>query len=493
MRTCNCLRCPCGYCTRALASRTSRAGRGACGRRLYPSPARKVICSADSGPSRDIRRASALGNADTATTQARRQASRWNDAVRASQFWPQRRVCIQKRADHLRVLSCAAQTRYASPRLSQPLGKFCRVPCNGRAGREELSFSHFRLARSHAVENAEPDAATEGWPLLVFNHGAVSPPTQCTILNTELASHGFVVLSVGRPGESSGIAWPVGTVTPVSAQVLEGLVASTANKDNLRFIVSQDVAERRSALEAAIPYLEGTYVADATRRWRDDSIGAVDSMLNGDVPEFARPLAAKLDANRIGYFGFSLGGSVAHACCMADPRAKAGINIDGFNWLFDSLDQPVPTPFLNISGDPRATIQSIARTLNPDAPLPDISPTIPKTMLMSNDFFYERPEAAGLRSDVIRIVVPGTSHGDFTDVVLGARSRLRGRIGGGKIDGMRMLRIQNALCVGFFDRYLNGASSSFPNDVLGDFPELVHQDLAAVRAWAAASARAAAG
>ena len=341
-------------------------------------------------------------------------------------------------------------------------------------------FSHFRLARTWVVEDAPEKIAEGGRPLLIFNHGAVSAPTQCTVVMSELASHGYIVLSIGRSGESSGFAWPDGSLTPLARKTLDGLramAALPAYKEYIAALQSQDVGATLTALEAAIPELTGSYTAEATLRWRDQSIGVVDRMVDHDVSDAAMPLAKQTDPARIGYLGMSLGGAVAHACCMADRRAKAGANLDGGNWDFAAIGGSIPTAFLNFAG-----------VLERPSKKGEAAPQPAATRLMGNDFYDEPPRTAGSRQDIVRLIIPGASHGDFMDTILAARSGWRRRLGGGEIEAALMLQILNAACVEFFDKFVNGKTNDFPQDVLTRYPEVVRQDLRRVRDWGRAQA-----
>ena len=348
-------------------------------------------------------------------------------------------------------------------------------------GGPSFLFSHFRLAQTNVFENAAVADEASRFPLLVYNHGGISAPAQNTVLLSELASHGYIAVSIGHPGESSGIAWPDRTVTAVRREVIERLKQTFNNADFRRYLTLQNVEEKYHALRAAVPKMAETYPAEATIRWRDQSIAIVDRLLRQEVPAEAKALAARIDSGKIGYFGMSLGGSVAHACCMNDPRARAGVNLDGSCFLFSAIGEPVPTPFLNLAGDPRTMIRSL-RKVDQQAPEPFL---LSNRTVMPNDFYYESPATAGSRADVIRLIIPGATHGDFMDTILSARSSWRRFLGGGTIDSNRMINFLNAICVDFFDRYLRAEGGT--ERVLVSFEEVLRQDVSAVRAWAARS------
>src|SRR6202042_1113960 len=56
----------------------------------------------------------------------------------------------------------------------------------------------------------------------------------------------------------------------------------------------------------------------------------------------------RLDLDRIGVVGYSLGGAIAMQLCWRDDRLKAAVNIDG--WFFDAAaDSWIEKPFMFIS------------------------------------------------------------------------------------------------------------------------------------------------
>ena len=143
----------------------------------------------------------------------------------------------------------------------------------------------------------------------------------------------------------------------------------------------------------------------------------------------------------------SLGGSAAYDSCMADPRATAGINLDGANWNFASIDQDCPASILQFYSDPsidQGQLTAIADDL-PEA-------LRARTPGKANDFHYETPAARGRRDDIIRTTIKGADHNAFTDRPLTERIAR-----GEPVDAPEPPILQiNALCAAFLDWRLKG-------------------------------------
>lgn len=146
-------------------------------------------------------------------------------------------------------------------------------------------------AQTQAFANAK--AAPGRFPLVVLSPGLQNPRATLTSLATELASHGYVVALVGHPGEDSGELLADGSISPCVTCGPDGpgsptVDAITANRGvDVKFVVDQ---------------LVGGHV------WK---------------------LGHLIDQRTIGMAGHSIGGAAAAAAMQADPRIRAGVNMDG--------------------------------------------------------------------------------------------------------------------------------------------------------------------
>lgn len=243
----------------------------------------------------------------------------------------------------------------------------------------------------------------------MFNHGGALDSLANFTLMEELASSGYVTASLGHAGTSAGLAWDDGSSTLIDAKVLAAMqLPEAALASFAQFLLATGPDERRRHLADFQAFDPGTLAALA-EDWATDAIAFADLLLGDDPPADLLALSTALDRERLAYAGMSLGGAAAFACCQRDPRARAGINLDGTIWDFTAIDTDVPTAFLDIRADTdlsRSALEAIA-----GAP-----PSVPDQRIgHANDYHYEREERRGERTDIVRLEIAGTVHADFTD------------------------------------------------------------------------------
>ncbi|MBG0827078.1 alpha/beta hydrolase [Planomonospora sp. ID67723] len=140
-------------------------------------------------------------------------------------------------------------------------------------------------------------------PLVVLSPGFSLNRATLTMLAEELASKGYVVALVDHAYESFGTTFPGGrTLTCIACDTIEE--------------APSDEAERKLLGEAA------------------DGRGADISFVVDELTRTAgHPSGWKhrkmIDPKRIGAAGHSLGGNAAADAMAADPRVRAGVNLDG--------------------------------------------------------------------------------------------------------------------------------------------------------------------
>ncbi|MDG4863397.1 alpha/beta hydrolase [Streptomyces sp. T-3] len=140
--------------------------------------------------------------------------------------------------------------------------------------------------RTHAVAGARPAAGRH--PLVVLSPGFSVGRATLTSLAEDLASRGYVVATVDHAYESVGTLFPGGR-----------MLTCTACKQS-----SEDVVKVRAA--------DLSFVLDE---------------LTGHRPAWRH--ARMIDRKRIGMAGHSMGGAGTAATMAADPRVRAGANMDG--------------------------------------------------------------------------------------------------------------------------------------------------------------------
>jgi predicted dienelactone hydrolase len=301
-------------------------------------------------------------------------------------------------------------------------------------------FSHLRLIATHSFPEARLSGDHEKYPVLVFSHGYGQGFTaQNTVLMEELASHGYVVVSIGHPYESSAAVFPGRGIISLSDERANQVRAELAGASAAlqQKIAASTSEEERSALIrqliAASPMMR-----ESLNVWTADTRFVLDWLERDGGAGLAPQFAGRLDFERIGVLGMSFGGSVAGQVCLLDERVKAGVNLDGLQYG-DLLERRLSTPFLFMSSEE-------AHGLN----LP----------------MYEH--AAG-RS--YYLTVRGSRHFDFTDfplVVPGFKTL--GVLG--SVDGARMVGMYTAYTLAFFDQFLKGEASPLLDGPSSQFPEV---------------------
>ncbi|MCY1073499.1 alpha/beta hydrolase family protein [Archangium lansingense] len=165
-----------------------------------------------------------------------------------------------------------------------------------------LDFVH-----THSVTDA-PLAAGERFPIILFSPGAGFSPTFYASVLEELASHGYVVVATSHTYTNGPVIFPDGRYAP-NTQDPSGLFGTPyfdVLVTDLRFILSQV-----RALDAG----------DAQGRF-----------------------AGRLDLERVGVFGHSIGGAASTIVCQKEPSVRACSNLDGT--FQGSWDKGIAQPLL---------------------------------------------------------------------------------------------------------------------------------------------------
>jgi predicted dienelactone hydrolase len=248
------------------------------------------------------------------------------------------------------------------------------------------------------------------YPLVVLSPGFTLHRHTLTHLAEELASRGYVVATVDHAYETAATDFPGGrTLTCTACTVLKGQG-------------------------------DAGYARVATGRARDLSF--VLDRLTGDRPAWRH--ARLIDRGRIGMAGHSIGGNATAVTMAADPRVRAGINMDG------GLFEPVPAGGLN--GRPFLLLGA-----------PSAVP--------AESWLRDWPVLDGWKR---WLDVTGSGHMDFTDIpVLGEQAGIPDP--GFPLSGSRAAQITRDYVAAFFDRHLRGIPQPLLDGPSADHPEVVFQ------------------
>jgi predicted dienelactone hydrolase len=208
--------------------------------------------------------------------------------------------------------------------------------------------------RTHAILDAPLAASPKKLPVLVFSHGFAAFPSGYTALIEDLASHGYAVLSIVHPYESTAATLTDGKVvsfldeTGKPRQPFADILTEWAHEDEIMAKVTGE-ASQEGQLRLLREYLSGLRATnDTLNRWVDDTRLVLDRLPTLPPASTAGRLAARLDMSRLGAFGHSMGGVTSGQFCLGDRRCRAGLNLDGIPQYGTMIDQRLPGPFLMV-------------------------------------------------------------------------------------------------------------------------------------------------
>lgn len=154
--------------------------------------------------------------------------------------------------------------------------------------------------RTHAFSGAPVDVSQGRRPVVLYSPGGGLPRTVGTVLVEDLASRGYVVVTIDHTYEASEVEFTGGRLE----------TASLPEEASLKKMISVRVSDVRFVLDRLEGIRDGSN-PDAERR----------SLPNG--------LAQSLDLSKVGMFGHSAGGFTAAEAMLNDRRVDAGVNLDG--------------------------------------------------------------------------------------------------------------------------------------------------------------------
>lgn len=236
-----------------------------------------------------------------------------------------------------------------------------------------LARLHARIS-GRALMGAPMAPSPQTFPVLVYFTGWDGTAMDNRHLINELVSRGFIVAGVDYPdpGTLALLRQPMDWSSPAAA-------AATLRRADER--VRTRATDARSVLDR----LAALNVRDPSGRF-----------------------TGRLDLQRVGIFGFSLGGAVAAESCWLDARFKAALNMDG--WLFsDAAVQGIAQPYLLATGDYSAPPPAALGSSDPWVRLPAQYTVVDESRSLVNF----------RRHGGYLLLIPGAAHDDFSDAAWG--------------------------------------------------------------------------
>ncbi|MEM1050501.1 MAG: hypothetical protein AAGI28_00260 [Pseudomonadota bacterium] len=267
---------------------------------------------------------------------------------------------------------------------------------------------HLQLVRTHTL--IDPPMASGRFPMIVFNHGGGLYPMQSTALMEELASHGFLIASIGHAGGSLGLAFEDGSHSAITPSGYEAIRGDEAFQEACADIILAADRSARDAARERLSILPETGLSRTVKTWAQTSQKVLDILLAEDGAKHS--VLDHADPAKIAAVGMSLGGATALRLCLEDPRIKAGIVLDGIYWCFDDQGRCLDTPLLQFYSDPSKGAKQASKMAQRDF----IEPDLDKTGFV-NDWIVENASAP-----VLQFLGIGLDHMDFTDRIFGKTS-----------------------------------------------------------------------
>ena len=262
-----------------------------------------------------------------------------------------------------------------------------------------------------------PKNGTGTYPLIVFSHGFCGVPDSNNSMFTELASHGYVVCSVGHPSQSAFTVSESGKVT-----VLNGAYMAEYGK------LGDDPAANLVLFQ----------------KWMQIRVADMQLVIDSTLASHGG-LYDLVDHSKIGVIGHSLGGAAA----MGVPRVRSDIS------AVVNLDAPM---MCELTG-----VENGRYTINPTpypAPLLNVySGYLYENGILKNDVDYAENRLVSATAPAsFEVVFQGAQHLSLTDLAL-VSPMLANMLDSGRkatVDEHECLTQLNHIVLRFFDCYLKG-------------------------------------
>jgi hypothetical protein len=212
-------------------------------------------------------------------------------------------------------------------------------------------FDSLKNYKTFSYENIPVSTRQQNFPLIFFSQGFYfGLDDYYTALMENLASHGFIVVSITHPYDQVITKTAEGGILNIKkwrmtrayfqwkkVEFLHKKTPDTTNAKQVRRIVKA--------------YLRGMQVfRSSVDLWTEDVQFVMNTLEKINNSVVGNKLYGKLDFSRVGAMGQSVGGAVAGQLCYVDDRIKAGVNLDCFQFG-DLFDNEMKKPFMLLQSD----------------------------------------------------------------------------------------------------------------------------------------------
>lgn len=240
------------------------------------------------------------------------------------------------------------------------------------------------------------------FPVLLYAPGFKHGSNDNSSTSAELASHGYVVLAINDLDLAQA---------DDPSQSFFDFASEAAYEATLKRGAEKSILEAKTALQA---------------------LDRLTACASGDFAKY-------VGFDRVGFFGFSFGGSVAANAAILDPRVVAAVNVDG--WVFGpALEGGVQKPYMLLFDD-----EPPPRDKELDSPNPEIRyyAKLQRRFIEEQGRLFEQPDKYGFW-------FRNADHADFNDGAFDRANWLSWLLA----DPARVKVARDAYLLAFFGAYL---------------------------------------
>ncbi len=290
-------------------------------------------------------------------------------------------------------------------------------------------FDSIKTYSTFSYENIPISNKQKSFPLIVFSQGYYFGLDDFyTALMENLASHGYIVVSITHPYDQVITNRPDGSVVNIKKyRVMKAYMQW--KKVEFMHKKNPDTANTRQVNRILKAYLRGMRIfKKSVRIWTKDARFVMDTLQKINDNSTNNRWYGKIDFSKVATMGQSVGGAVAGQICYVDERVKAAVNLDCFQFG-DLYQHEMKKPVLLLQSD------------------------MYPLWAIGNKVIYSKTEP------FYSIKLKDTRHFIFSDCCLFPvehNKKMRYLIGPGKI--MENVVLINQYITSFYDHHLKGLS-----------------------------------
>lgn len=301
-----------------------------------------------------------------------------------------------------------------------------------------FTFDHFKYVTTNAIPSAPVANDEPNYPVLIFLSGIFGFRQSNTFQIEDLVSHGYIVVGLDQPYTAASVVFPDGhQITGWTHAQMDPFT-----NQSLRPVEPAPTLNGLALKNGNMPYLaqDVSFTLDQL------------TVLNKADPNGV--LTGRLDLQRVGTFGISLGAMVASEACHMDSRLKACLMMDAA-MPADVVQAGLRQPGMWITRP--ASDMRLEHWKEAD---------ITQTLDTMRAVFNKEPAGDGYY-----VSIPGMFHVNFTDAPY--FTPLGPQLGfTGPINAQRGFDIVNVYSLAFFDQHLEGHPAALLAGPSPQYPEV---------------------